>query len=476
MAAWFLVLSLFCCFWTEEARVIELDDSFSEKRGEYPWLVKFYAPWCGHCKKLEPVYEEVAAELKRTMPSVFVGKVDATRFSIVTTQFDIRGYPTLKFIQGDKSVTHRGDRTKDNIVEFVKRAMGPAVRWVKSVGKYSEAMQQHIDQVMFFYVGQDTDEGELLTNYNQIAEKHSLQAYFYAGDKAVLPETIKPDRFPTVLVFKDSAMYEYQPVEDGAVGESLEQFIVSERYTAMATVTGPSLNEMTDLNKKLVIVVTESLTERLSKASQRMRDLARSMAVQHRDKYFQHYQFVWMPDVDTATSILMGHLDLPFLFVFDPSTQLYYVSNVTREQEITETSLDKFLQDIVDGAIDAYGGTGLGQRLKRIGFELFMTIYEVYRASAWLALIMFGIPTAVVSFMCYALCCMPTADEGNMADEFRDDSDEELPEYTPGVEHHDRGAIGDQPYNGDEVDFDEDEDSAGISQVKDQESSHAKVD
>lgn len=58
-------------------------------------------------------------------------------------------------------------------------------------------------------------------------------------------------------------------VEDGAVGESLEQFIVSERYPAMATVTGPSLNEMTDLNKKLVIIVTESLTERLSKASMR---------------------------------------------------------------------------------------------------------------------------------------------------------------------------------------------------------------
>ena len=42
---------------------------------------------------------------------------------------------------------------------------------------------------------------------------------------------------------------------------------------------------------------------------------------------------------------------------------------------------------------------------------------------------MFGIPTAVVSFMCYALCCMSTVDDGSPS-EYREDSDEEgPPEY-----------------------------------------------
>ena len=66
----------------------------------------------------------------------------------------------------------------------------------------------------------------------------------------------------------------------------------------------------------------------------------------------RHYQFVWMPDPDTATGILMGHLDLPFLFVFDPATQLYYVSNMSREQSISEQSFDKFLQDLIDGKVE----------------------------------------------------------------------------------------------------------------------------
>lgn len=57
------------------------------------WFVEFYAPWCGHCKKLEPEWNEAAAKLKG---QVRFGKVDATVEGELAQKFGVRGYPTIK--------------------------------------------------------------------------------------------------------------------------------------------------------------------------------------------------------------------------------------------------------------------------------------------------------------------------------------------------------------------------------------------
>ena len=57
-------------------------------------LVEFYAPWCGHCKHLTPVYEAVARTLRSS--GIHVGKIDATRFNEAARKYAIRGFPTIK--------------------------------------------------------------------------------------------------------------------------------------------------------------------------------------------------------------------------------------------------------------------------------------------------------------------------------------------------------------------------------------------
>lgn len=81
------------------------------------WLVKFYAPWCGHCKKLEPIYEEVASALAG---EVNVAKVDVTGSRELGTRFEIKGFPTLKLFSKGKVYTYKGKRTVQDIVDFVK--------------------------------------------------------------------------------------------------------------------------------------------------------------------------------------------------------------------------------------------------------------------------------------------------------------------------------------------------------------------
>lgn len=52
-----------------------------------------YAPWCGHCKKLVPTWEELATSSKGKFK---VAKVDCTVEKATGTRFGIRGFPTVK--------------------------------------------------------------------------------------------------------------------------------------------------------------------------------------------------------------------------------------------------------------------------------------------------------------------------------------------------------------------------------------------
>jgi protein disulfide-isomerase A6 len=66
------------------------------------WLVEFYAPWCGHCKSLEPEWNIAASKLKG---QVRLGKVDATVETGLAQRFGVKGYPTIKVFEygADKS-------------------------------------------------------------------------------------------------------------------------------------------------------------------------------------------------------------------------------------------------------------------------------------------------------------------------------------------------------------------------------------
>lgn len=84
-------------------------------------LIEFYAPWCGHCKKLTPIYEKVGEAFKDD-DTVVVAKLDATANDIPdTTKFQVSGFPTLKFVTADgKVVDYSGDRSEEDLVKFIK--------------------------------------------------------------------------------------------------------------------------------------------------------------------------------------------------------------------------------------------------------------------------------------------------------------------------------------------------------------------
>jgi len=105
------------------AQVVELtpDNFDSTIDGSRHVFVEFFAPWCGHCKNLAPVWDELGASFKGS--DVVIAKVDADANRDLGTRFGVSGFPTLKYFPKGADVAnpkaYDGGRELDDLVKFV---------------------------------------------------------------------------------------------------------------------------------------------------------------------------------------------------------------------------------------------------------------------------------------------------------------------------------------------------------------------
>ncbi|XP_024545889.1 probable protein disulfide-isomerase A6 [Selaginella moellendorffii] len=116
---------VFGAFAAESDVVVLTPDNFEQvvRQGRGA-LVEFYAPWCGHCKKLAPEYEKVATAFKGEK-GVVIAKLDADAHKDLASKYDISGYPTVKFfLKSNKDGEDCDGRSLEELVEFLNEKCG----------------------------------------------------------------------------------------------------------------------------------------------------------------------------------------------------------------------------------------------------------------------------------------------------------------------------------------------------------------
>tara|TARA_B110000008_G_C16958760_1_gene559287 strand:+ start:1133 stop:1762 length:630 start_codon:yes stop_codon:yes gene_type:complete len=86
-------------------------------------FIKFYAPWCGHCKKLKPDWDRLGEDADDT---VIIADVDCTADGKpLCEKYDIKGFPTLKSFWGKSSEDYKGGRSYNDLIQYANNLKIP---------------------------------------------------------------------------------------------------------------------------------------------------------------------------------------------------------------------------------------------------------------------------------------------------------------------------------------------------------------
>lgn len=144
-AVFFIALVFLLAIATAEVLVLNESNFDSAIQAKEYTLVKYFAPWCGHCKSLKEPY--IAASTK-VGDKAQLAEIDCTTedAKALCEKAGVRGYPTLKLHGKDGSVTeYEEGRTTDAIVNFMLAQTTPAVTFITSKAEYDAFIAQSGD-------------------------------------------------------------------------------------------------------------------------------------------------------------------------------------------------------------------------------------------------------------------------------------------------------------------------------------------
>jgi len=214
----FKLILLGCLIASCTAKVMDLGDSdFKSKVATHEnTLVMFYAPWCGHCKRMKPEFDKAAIELAASDPPVQLIKVDCTEAGKDTCgQYGVSGYPTLKqFTFGADAKDYNGPREASGIIKYMKSQVGPVSKELKDLALTKQFLAKLETTVVFY--GDDSSLQEAFTkaakslresvSFGHSNAKEVLDAFKHQ-DKIVLtrPTQMKNKFEEQVVVYEGKA-------------------------------------------------------------------------------------------------------------------------------------------------------------------------------------------------------------------------------------------------------------------------------
>jgi protein disulfide-isomerase A1 len=206
-------------------------ESTIQEHGKTGVLVKFYAPWCGHCKSMAPAYADAANQLKGKS---VLAKVDCTTENDLCGKYGVRGFPTLKWITSAGVIDYESGREVKSLIDFVNEYSSSPVT-VVDAKRFEDVLSSTSKNIL---VGlHDASDEEFLTNFDTIATALRAKQKFVSSSDALLKSKFGVDKLPAVVLLP--SFDRTHVLHEGAIhADDVTEFVQREGFPAFAEI-GP---------------------------------------------------------------------------------------------------------------------------------------------------------------------------------------------------------------------------------------------
>ncbi|EPS69921.1 hypothetical protein M569_04842 [Genlisea aurea] len=223
-------------------------------------MVEFYAPWCGHCRALAPEYAAAAEDLKDE--DVVLAKVDAAEEADLSQKYDVQGFPTIYLFVDGVHKLYTGLRTKDSIVSWLKKKIGPGLHNISSIEEAEKIMENEDRIVVGYLESLAGSESEELAAASRLED----EVIFYQTNSPqvakvfLIDPTLKP---PSLVMLKKEAERFNQFVGEFKKS-AIAEFVYENKLPLVTNFTRESAPKVFDnpIKKQLILFATSTDLER----------------------------------------------------------------------------------------------------------------------------------------------------------------------------------------------------------------------
>ncbi|WWC87598.1 protein disulfide-isomerase domain [Kwoniella dendrophila CBS 6074] len=322
-----------------DGQVVEIDQAqFETYKEKGPAMVEFFAPWCGHCKKLRPTYEKLAQEMKGKLN---VLAVDCDQHNSFCRSVGIAGYPTIRMYHHDTKTDYTGSRTFDKLKVFADKAV--TVNTLEPIKHTDFDNIVKTNEAFFLY----------LQNYDTtVADVKSVKAAlepllgsvpaFTSSDVSLYQQLSVSNPPPTSILFAFSS-YCAKPIGSlsfPASEDSLKRFIQTHKFPTLVELTGSNHNAiMTSDTRAVVVLGALHKGDEGKKEKDKLAEVAKAWKRGGRS-FSQPVWFVWVDGEKWSGWLKQQYgikkSQLPSVVVIDTPLNEYYDTTI----EGTQVSFD----------------------------------------------------------------------------------------------------------------------------------------